>query len=282
LTHSAAITSARPKKPQSKYDKRQNGESQLSSCDWNFVIGVLNPPHWLDAPLTAPYRWTMLAAIALSAWYWLAKSRRDPALLPVYIGALGGAFLGAKLAYLFAEGWRDWPMPDRWPRLLAGKSVIGGLLGGYAGVELMKRMLGFRKYTSDLFAFVLPPGIALGRVGCWLQGCCLGKPMMDCWWTARDSSGLARWPSAQAELVFQIVMFGVLLVWRRNPRFQGRLIFVYFAAYGVFRFFHEWMRDTPVLAAGLSGYQVLSIITAGIGVFMFRHRGRQGNRACVS
>src|SRR5882757_7219720 len=48
------------------------------------------PPsqHWLDAPLTAPYRWTMMAAIALSAWYWFAKSKRDPALLPVYIGAL--------------------------------------------------------------------------------------------------------------------------------------------------------------------------------------------------
>ncbi|HEY2572764.1 MAG TPA: prolipoprotein diacylglyceryl transferase family protein [Verrucomicrobiaceae bacterium] len=242
----------------------------------------MNPPHWLDAPLTAPYRWTMLAAIALSAWYWLAKSKRDPALLPVYIGALGGAFLGAKLAYLFAEGWRDWPMPDRWVRLFAGKSVIGGLLGGYVGVELMKWLVGFQKYTSDLFALVLPPGIALGRVGCWLQGCCQGKPVADCWWAARDSSGVARWPSAQVELVFQMVMLGVLLVLRGDPRFQGRLIFVYFAAYGVFRFFHEWMRDTPVLAAGLSGYQMLSIVTAGIGVILFRKRGRDGTRACVS
>src|SRR6187397_1808094 len=97
------------------------------------------PTHWLDAPISSPYRWTMLAAIALSASYWLAKAKRDPALLPVYLGALGGAFLGAKLAYLFAEGWHDWPAPDRWIRWMTGKSLIGGLLGGYAGVEMMKR-----------------------------------------------------------------------------------------------------------------------------------------------
>ena len=40
--------------------------------------------HWLDAPLTAPYRWTMLGAIVISACYWSVKARRDPALLPVF------------------------------------------------------------------------------------------------------------------------------------------------------------------------------------------------------
>jgi phosphatidylglycerol:prolipoprotein diacylglycerol transferase len=79
-----------------------------------------------------------------------------------------------------------------------------------------------------------------------------------------------------------MVMFGVLWVLRRRESFQGRLIFVYFAAYGIFRFFHEFLRDTPVLAAGLSGYQMLSMVTALIGVFMFRKRGRDENRACVS
>ncbi len=215
----------------------------------------------------------MLAAIVLSAWYWFAKSKRDPALLPVYIGALGGAFLGAKLAYLFAEGWRDWPMPDRWSRLLSGKSVVGGLLGGYAGVEAVKRLAGYTKHTSDLFALVVPLGIALGRVGCWLQGCCLGKPTTLAFPVATDRAGVARWPASQVELVFQLVIFGVFLVLRRNAFFKGRLIFLYFAAYGTFRFLHEFMRDTPPLVAGVTGYQILSLVTAAIGVGMFFRRG---------
>lgn len=217
----------------------------------------------------------MLGAVVLSAWYWFAKSKRDPALLPVYIGALGGAFLGAKLAYLFAEGWRDWPQPDRWVRLLAGKSVIGGLLGGFGGVEAMKRLVGYKKHTSDLFAFVVPLGIALGRVGCWLQGCCLGKPTSLHFLAVQDRLGVERWPASQIELVFQIVMFAVFLLLQCDGRFTGRLIFVYFAAYGLFRFFHEFLRDTPPLFAGITGYQVLSLITAWIGIIMTIRRGRQ-------
>ena len=224
---------------------------------------------------SSPYRWTMLAAIIVSVIFWYRRSKRDPALLPVYIGALGGAFIGAKLVYLFAEGWRDWPMPDRWLRLATGKSILGGLLGGYAGVEGMKWLTGYEKRTSDLFAIITPISIAIGRVGCWLQGCCLGKPTTLRLMAARDQLGVMRWPSAQVELVFQLLMLGTMLLLRGIPRLQGRLIFLYFVAYGLFRFVHEWMRDTPQLAFGLSGYQYVSLGMAALGYFMFVKRGAE-------
>jgi hypothetical protein len=41
----------------------------------------------------------------------------------------------------------------------------------------------------------------------------------------------------------------------------------------VFRFLHEWMRDTPPLIAGLSGYQFISLAMAAVGVAMFSRRG---------
>ena len=87
------------------------------------------------------YAMLMVAAIAVSAIYWFSRSKHDPSLLVVYIGALGGAFIGAKLAYIFAEIWFDWGRPDFWLRMLTGKSILGGLLGGYAGVEIMKRLV---------------------------------------------------------------------------------------------------------------------------------------------
>lgn len=234
--------------------------------------------HWLDVPLAAPYRLTMLGAIAFSAWHWFARSKREPALLAVYVGALGGAFLGAKLAYLFAEGWRDWPLPDRWLRWFAGKSVIGGLLGGYGGVELMKAAVRHPGATGDRFVLVVPPAIALGRVGCWLQGCCLGRPAASAFLAVRDHEGVPRWPAAQVELVFQLAMFALLFSVRTDPRFRDRLFFLYLAAYGVFRFLHEYLRETPSLAAGLTGYQMLSLLAAGLGAWMFVRRGRQQMR----
>ena len=236
----------------------------------------MNPAaHWTDALAAGPYRWTMLAAIVLSAVWWSARSKRDPGLLPVYLGALGGAFLGAKLVYLFAEGWRDWPMPDRWLRLATGKSVLGGLLGGYAGVEGMKWLTGYRRSTGDLFALIAPLGIALGRVGCWLQGCCLGRPTTMKLLAARDVAGMARWPSAQVELVFQLTVFALLLALRNDPRFRGRLFFLYLAAYGAFRFAHEFVRETPLLMAGLSGYQLTAAAMMVLGSALFVRRGAQ-------
>jgi phosphatidylglycerol---prolipoprotein diacylglyceryl transferase len=225
-------------------------------------------------PLSGPYRWTLLGAIAFSAIYWFIRCRRDPAMLPVYIGALGGAFLGAKLVYLFAEGWRDWPLEDRWLRLATGKSVLGGLLGGYLGVEGMKSLIGYRKSTGDAFALVVPLGIALGRVGCWLQGCCLGRPTTLKLLAARDALGVTRWPSAQIELVFQLLAFAFMMILRKNPAFTNRLIFLYFMLYGTFRFAHEWLRDTPHLALGLSGYQWISLLLIALGAMMFRRRGK--------
>lgn len=237
--------------------------------------------HWLDAPLTAPYRWTMLGAIALSAMYWFVKSRRDPALLPVFIGALGGAFVGAKLAYLFAEGWHDWPMADRWQRLASGKSVIGGLLGGYGGVELMKWITGYKKSTGDRFALILPVGIALGRVGCCLQGCCLGKPTTLHYLSVRDDQGLARWPASQVELGFQIVLLMMMWLLRHDSRFKNRLIFLYFMSYGMFRFIHEFMRAEPQMFFSLTGYHILALITALVGWVMFVRRGNEAGRASL-
>ncbi|QIF00707.1 prolipoprotein diacylglyceryl transferase family protein [Roseimicrobium sp. ORNL1] len=235
------------------------------------------PPHWSDALLAGSYRWLMVAAILMSAGWWYFRNRRDPDLMVVYLGALGGAFLGAKMAYLFAEGWRDWPLPDRWFRLATGKSVLGGLLGGYAGVEGMKWLAGYRKSTGDLFAIIAPLGIAAGRVGCVLQGCCQGRVLTRLRPGAFvDAAALpARWPAAEVEFAFQLIMVAVLMILRAKSLCRGRLFFLYLFVYGLFRFGHEWMRETPVMRGGLSGYQWIALAMAGIGGWMFFRRARR-------
>ncbi len=233
-----------------------------------------SPLHWLDAPVTGPYRWTMLGAITLSAIYWWRQAKKDPALLPIFIGALCGVFLGAKVAYLLGDGWWDlrW-LKNPWPRLLAGKSIVGGILGGWAGVELLKWLTGYRKPTGDAFVLIAPLGIALGRVGCWLQGCCLGRPMAAHWIVKRDVNGIERWPAAQIELGFQLAAFALVLVLRKRAFWQGRVFFAYLVAYGLFRFGHEYVRDTPTLPGGLSGYQWMSGLMVVVGSVAFVKRG---------
>jgi phosphatidylglycerol---prolipoprotein diacylglyceryl transferase len=121
------------------------------------------------------YALAMSAGILFGAYRWHKRAAGDTRLLFVFIGALVSAFVGAKIGYVIAEGALDWAQPDRWIRLATGKTVLGGLLGGYLGVEATKRLLGYARPTSDRFAFILPIGIMLGRVGCLLHGCCLGR-----------------------------------------------------------------------------------------------------------
>src|ERR1700677_2137262 len=148
------------------------------------------------------YGWLTLAGIIVTIAFWSRVARRDERLVIIYAIALVSAFLGAKLVYLAAEGWLHWHDPNRWVVLVTGKSITGALLGGYAAVEAAKRLLHYRSATGDWVAVIAPLGIMLGRVGCILQGCCLGKVCEPSWFTMNDATGVARWPAALVELLF--------------------------------------------------------------------------------
>ncbi len=228
------------------------------------------------------YTVLLLTALLVSALFWIRMARRDSSLVVLWLGALIGAFVGAKLVYLLAEGGRDIGQPDFVRRLATGKSVLGALLGGYASVEGFKKLLGYRKPTGDEFAVIVPAGIALGRVGCWMNGCCLGHACdTDSWWTLRDAHGIPRWPSVPLEFAFNLTALVILAGLRRAGRFPGNLFHLYLIAYGLFRFLHEPFRDTPRLFGPFSGYSIAALAVAGLGAVRFVQRRRESQPAAT-
>ena len=59
-------------------------------------------------PQSTAYGWLMLAGIIVSIALWSRVARRDERLVLIYIAALAGAFIGAKIVYLAAAGWLPW------------------------------------------------------------------------------------------------------------------------------------------------------------------------------
>ena len=221
----------------------------------------------------------MLAGIAVSLAFWSRLARRDEGLLIIYIAALVSAFLGAKVVYLAAEGWMFWDSPDRWLIWATGKTILGALLGGYAGVELAKKLTGYTQTTGDWFALIAPVGIILGRVGCLLHGCCLGRECEARWWTLRDAHGAERWPAVPVEISFNVVALGVFAVLRQRRALRGQHFHLYLIGYGLFRFGHEFLRATPRIGSGITGYQIAALAVAGLGICGFvRRRGRAAVR----
>jgi phosphatidylglycerol:prolipoprotein diacylglycerol transferase len=234
----------------------------------------VNPP--LPGPSASQppyYTGLLLAGIALSLVFWLRLAQRDRRLFWIWLAALLGAFVGAKVVYLVAEGWRDWGRPDAWLRLAAGKSVLGALLGGYAAVELAKLQVDYPGTTGDRFALIVPLGLALGRLGCWLNGCCLGRVCLTRhWWTLPDAHGVPRWPAVPVEFAFNLGALMILALLRHRRRFPGNLFHLYLMAYGLFRFAHELLRDTPRLLGPFSGYAFAALAVAALGSLRFWKR----------
>ncbi len=219
----------------------------------------------LNLPLTPTgspiYALMLLTGIAWGAVYWFRESKKDSRVAFIYAIGLLGAFVGAKLAFLFAEGWLHFHDPNRWLVWLSGKSIMGALPGGWIAVELAKKSLGYRETTGDRFAMLLPVPLILGRIGCLNAGCCGG---VVC--------AFGTWPSVKVEIGFQVVALAVLFLLRRNKWQTGQHFHLFLIAYGLFRFFHEFMRATPKPFFGISGYQWIALGTAVAAGIAYKQR----------
>jgi phosphatidylglycerol:prolipoprotein diacylglycerol transferase len=218
------------------------------------------------------YRILMVAGILVSLAFWWRQTRGERSLIFVYLAGLCGAFLGAKIAYMAAEGWLFAAAADRWLQWATGKSILGALLGGYTGVELSKQYIGYRKVTGDLFAFIAPIGIILGRFGCLLHGCCLGTTCDENAFALHDSSGVARWPAVPLEISFNLAAVIVFALLRKKALLRGQHFHLYLIGYGTFRFFLEFVRDTPKILGAFSGYQMIAslLLLLGIAGYLIR------------
>lgn len=215
----------------------------------------------------------MIGGIVLSAMLWGRIRATRPIPVLVFVGALMGSVLGAKVGYLVCELPFRYARPDFWVNLLVGRTVIGGILGGYLGVEWGKWQSGYRPATGDVFALVAPLGIAVGRIGCYLHGCCPGLACEPAWYAVRDAAGTLRYPASLVEAAFQVAFVGVAFVVFRRGMLRGQLFHVYMIAYGLFRVAHELYRDTPRLGP-VGTYQLLAAVLVVFGVERFLRRIR--------
>jgi phosphatidylglycerol:prolipoprotein diacylglycerol transferase len=229
----------------------------------------------------SPYPLLLLIGIAVTLTLWIRLARRDRRLLTIYVFALIGAFFGAKVVYLAAEGWLFWNDPHRWMAWATGKTILGALLGGYLAVEITKKTLDYRETTGDFFAIVAPIGIFIGRIGCLLHGCCLGRECEPAWWTMRDQFGIDRWPAVPVEMIFNLLALGGILLLRKFQILKGQHFHLYLIAYGIFRFAHEWMRDTFRIAWGFTGYQFAALAVMLLGALGFYRRQWQTARGML-
>lgn len=229
---------------------------------------------WFPASYVVPALVGLVLALAYPVARRLPPAERRRYYLLQAI-TLAGAIVGAKIAALMGD--RMWPVvPLDGPRdlLTTGRSILGGLLGGFFTAEAAKPLLGYTLPPNDRFAAVLPFSLAIGRVGCFLTGCCLGVAH-DGWLSVTYADGVSRHPAQLYEAAFQVAAGAALLSFARRGVLRGRLFALYLVAYGAFRFGVEFVRETPRVLAGHSVYQALCVvmIVTGAVTLVLRSKG---------
>ena len=224
------------------------------------------------------YSYGMMVAIAFLFGIFIAKReavRKN--IKPDLVYDLGfylliGSIIGARIYYILFFGLKDFsedPMSifKVWQ---GGLAIHGGILGGViAGIIFSKvRKVSFWA-LADLIAPSIILGQAIGRIGCFLNGCCFGMPI-------KPLFGLENHPTQIYELILDFA--GFLLLWnlRKKVNFVGGLFLLYLMAYGViriivsqFRADNVYLWNTALTLAGLTS--ILMFIIAMILYIKRRH-----------
>lgn len=228
-------------------------------------------------------------ALAVAFLFFLAYVRRsasacglDPEILTnTSFAALLGGIVGARILFValdfsyFAQHPFEIVMLNR-----GGLVWYGGFAGGVlaAVLHLLHRRMNLAG-TLDIFVPPLALAQAIGRIGCFLNGCCYGfeahPPLGVC---LPDGWG-CRFPVQLLNSALLLILFWVLHRIRIASRRPGELVWWYGVGYGSLRFFTEFFRgDQRPFFAQLSLPQVISaglvlVSAAALGAARMKPRG---------
>lgn len=228
----------------------------------------------------------------------LRHLRMEPRIFWIMVATvLAGAVLGGKLGYFLVEsrdfladpagmlrswktGWVFWP------------GALGGMAAGWAFKAWHNAGHRPRLFLphADYVMLALPLGHAIGRVGCFLTGCCHGRPSSVPWAVAFTSPaadvadeflGVPVHPTQLYEAAGELALF-LFIAYRILPRVRaarlrmGTGFLAYVLGYSALRFGLEFLRGDDrghLLSAALSPSQWISLACAAGAIVALRRRG---------
>ncbi|MFH1858455.1 MAG: prolipoprotein diacylglyceryl transferase [Candidatus Omnitrophota bacterium] len=222
-----------------------------------------------------------LGYLLVGALLWYDKRCKGEDPTPLYdfsVGLVLASLLGGRLFYILLY-WRDYLQdPLEVFRIYHGGLVFyGGLIGAivYAFLYIKKKKLPLWKTLDEAVPYAVLVH-AFGRIGCFLNGCCYGKPTRFILGVVFPDRSVPIHPTQLYESAGLFLIFLALRKWsRKRTPFPGAIFLGYLFSYGVLRFLVEFFRgDQRGLFWNLTLHQFLSFVLVAVSVFLWSRQKR--------
>jgi len=237
-------------------------------------------------------RWYgLMYLVGFAGGFWLGTRRIAQNLAPVsraqfddllFLAVLG-VILGGRLGYVlfYKPGYYLSHPLEIFAIWQGGMSFHGGFLGVLLAMVLFARNRNIQWLAlMDFIAPLVPPGLAFGRIGNFINGELWGRPTDVPWGMVFPQvDNIPRHPSQLYEFALEgVALFALLWLYSRKPRPLGAVSGLFLVGYGSFRFIAEFGREPDAflgyLAMGLTMGQwlCLPMIAGGLWLFWWSRR----------
>ena len=239
-------------------------------------------------------RWYgLMYLVGFGAAFLLARSRINggrsgsisfPVFDDLFFFSVLGVVLGGRLGYVlfYKPGYYVSHPLEILVVWQGGMAFHGGFLGVLLAMLYIarKHRIGWLAIT-DFIAPLVPPALAAGRIGNFINGELWGRTTDVAWGMVfRGAGPLPRHPSQLYQFALEgVLLFAVLWLYSAKPRPAGAVSAMFLIGYGVLRFAAEYFREPDdflgLLALNLSMGQWLSLPMIVAGIAMLAWAGRK-------
>lgn len=236
------------------------------------------------------YSYGFLFAIAFLVGFFLLRERFKKSGLPpdkvidLVILLLISGVIGARLLHVVIN--LKYYLSDPIEIIMihhGGSAWQGGLvLGGFAGIMFFRKNKFAIMDTCDIVIPYVALSQSIGRIGCFLNGCCYGKPTNSFLGVVFPGKDLPVHPVQIYNSLNLVIIFLVLRGMQSKKIFQGQIFLMYFLLSSFTRFFIDFLRGdlgTVLWNLTISQFISISIFSISSSIYLKRILDAEENRS---
>lgn len=233
------------------------------------------------------YSVMIILGILVALWWGLRGAKgagitRDNVYNALYWGVPGG-IIGSRLLHVLDQ--LDYYLVNP-GKIIGGEgqAIFGAVLGGALAAWIGSKV---HKYPYGKLLDLAAPGVllaqAMGRVGNIINGDAIGKETTLPWgvvYTNPDSYaplGIVTHPVVVYEILWDLVVFAIVVKLRGKIKPDGTLFLSYLALYSTGRFFINFFRESKAYFGGIHQAQLVALAVLIISVSLLVYRLRKAS-----